>query len=409
MSTTISNSSESEAAVDYDPFAPESMVDPRPIYEALRKSGPIHYLPKYDAWAVAGFNAAWKIARDAKNFTTMNRGMPPISALLGEPTMVNFTAMDSRDHSASRRLLQPAYNAKAADHDEEFMRGLAREVLHPLVESGDGTMDVFKDYANRVAARFAARKVGIPDVDAERIRKRSEEFFTREYGQVGTSDTNGAAGAEVFGYLQQLLSDARKAPSTATGDLAVMLDAEINGRKLTDDEILGNLFTLVVTGSETTETSVAATLYYLAQHPDQLADVRRDRSLLQNAFMEAVRYDHPTDIMCREVAHEVEVAGHTLKPGQQVIMLWGSVNRDEAEFENAHVFDIHRTYPRHLLFGFGQHRCLGEAVALRLGTVLLQEFFAVVDTFEVDWDNCERKYAEFVQGFQSVPITFTVA
>ncbi|MCD7052777.1 cytochrome P450 [Prescottella equi] len=395
--------------IDYDPFAPEAMVDPRPVYEKLRAAGPLHYLPQYNAWALASFEAVWRAARDLKNFSTENRGMPPINSLLDEPSFPNFTQADARAHAAARRLLQPAYKQAAADQDAANMRSLAQEVLTPLLAGGDGTMDVFRDYASRVAARFAGHKVGLPEADAERIRHRAEQLFTREHGQRGTSQANAEAGGEVFGYLQNLVAEARQDPSTAHGDLAVMLSGTVQGRALTDEEILGNLLTLIVTGSETTEISVAATLYYLAQHPEQLAAVRADKSLIQNAFMEAVRFDHPTDIMCREVVSEVEICGQTLLPGQQVIMMWGSASRDEAEFPNADVFDIHRTYSRHLLFGHGQHKCLGESTALRLGTIMLEEFLDAIDSYEVDWDGCRRKYAEFVQGFNSVPIRFTTA
>ncbi|MBS9376288.1 cytochrome P450 [Rhodococcus sp. B50] len=398
-----------QAAVDYDPFAPEAMVDPRPIYEKLRAAGPLHYLPQYDAWALCSFEAVWRVTRDLKNFTTEHRGSPPMNSLLGEPSFPNFTQTDPREHAAARRLLQPAYNKAAADHDAAYMRTLAREVITPLVEGGDGTMDVFRDYASRVAARFAGHKAGLPAADSERIRHRAEQLFVREYGQRGTSPSNAEAGAEVFEYLQELVVEARRDPSSARGDLASLLNGTVRGRSLTDQEILGNLLTLIITGSETTEISVAATLYYLARNPEQLAAVRADRSLLLNAFMETVRFDHPTDILCREVVNEVEVCGRKLLPGQQLILMWGSAGRDESEFPDADTYDIHRTYQRHLLFGHGQHKCLGESIALRLGTIMLEEFFEAIDTYEVDWDGCRRKYAEFVQGFNSVPIRFTTA
>lgn len=90
-------------------------------------------------------------------------------------------------------------------------------------------------------------------------------------------------------------------------------------------------------------------------------------------------------------------------------MLWGSASHDEDEFPGAATFDVHRTYRRHLLFGQGQHKCLGESVALRLGTIMLEEFFEAVDHYEVDEAACQRKYAEFVQGFNRVPIRFQAA
>jgi cytochrome P450 len=197
----------------------------------------------------------------------------------------------------------------------------------------------------------------------------------------------------------------RKDPQLARGDLARLLNGTIGGRPLTDEEIVGDLFTVLITGSETT---VAATLYYLAQHPDQLAQVRADRSLIPHAFVETVRYDHATDILCRVAVGEVQVCGQTLQPDQAVALLWGSVGFDEAEFANPDVYDIHRRPERSLNFGHGQHKCIGEFLAVRMGTVMLEEFFSAIAWYDIHNDRCRRKYAEFVKGFNSVPLHFTV-
>ncbi len=247
----------------------------------------------------------------------------------------------------------------------------------------------------------------MPPEDAERLRNRCAAAFTRVPGQRGTSAENLAALLESHGRLQELVAAGRRDPASAQGDLAALLAGTVDGRPLTDEEIAGDLFTVLITGSETTETTVAATLVYLAQHPDQLAAVRADPALVPHAFVETVRYDHPTDLLCRDTVAEVEVGGTTLRAGQPVILLWGSVGLDEAEHPDADRYDIHRRPRRSLIFGHGQHQCIGEHLAVRMGTVLLEEFFAAVATYEVVVDRCRRKYAEFVKGFDSVPVRFT--
>jgi cytochrome P450 len=372
----------------------------------MRAEGPVHRVERYDAWALAGFDAVWQVCGDTRNFTC-TKGVPPGSALLGEPVGISFAALDPPVHRQRRRILAPGYSRDAADRDEPVIRALAREVLEPLVAAGHGEMDVYADYASRVAARVAGYKAGVPAEDAERIRDRCAEAFTREPGQRGTSPENAAALIESHRSLQDLVTAARRDPDRARGDLAALLAGRVDGRPLTDEEIAGDLFTVLITGSETTETTVAATLYYLAQHPEQLAAVQADHSLLQRAFVETIRYDHPTDLLCRDTTHEVDVAGTTLRPGQPVILLWGSVGLDEEEHPGAERFDIHRRPGRSLIFGHGQHQCIGEHLAVRMGTVMLEEFFAAVATYEVDIARCRRKYAEFVKGFNAVPIRFT--
>lgn len=405
-STDLSSDHTAATRVGYDPYSPEAMTDPRDLYAQLRARGPVHYLPDYNAWALASFEAVWQVARDHDNFTFV-RGMPPNSALLGEPTTVSFTALPNEEHLQRRRILRHGYRHAAADEDEQHIRTTARAVLEPLLARPDRRMDVYRDYSSRVAAQFAGAKVGLPPEDAERIRRRCDDIFAREPGQKGTSEANRMAAMEVGAYLHELVARARQDRSLAHGDLAALLDATTYSRPLTDEEIVGDLFTLLVTGSETTETAAAATVYYLAQHPEQLAEVRADHGLIPFAFTETVRYDHPTDLLCREVLNEVEVCGQTLRPGQPVLMLWGSASRDESEFPNANVYDIHRRYQRHLLYGQGQHRCLGEHLALRMGTVILDELFSAIGDFEVNFDACTRRCGEFLKGFNAVPITFT--
>ncbi len=200
---------------------------------------------------------------------------------------------------------------------------------------GRGELDVYRDFARRVTARTAGRKAGVPDADAERIRYRLDDMFARVPGQKGTSEANVEAALEVLGYLLDLIATGRADPGAATGDLAALLDGSIDGRPLTDEELVGDLMTILVTGSDTTEFSVAATLLYLQQHPDQLAAVRADRSLVPFAFLEAVRCDHPTDMLCRKVLRDVEVGGMSLRAGQGVMLLWGSASLDEAEYPHA--------------------------------------------------------------------------
>jgi cytochrome P450 len=180
----------------------------------------------------------------------------------------------------------------------------------------------------------------------------------------------------------------------------------VGDEALTDEQIAAELHTIMVTGSETTELSVAATLYYLAQHPEQLEAVRADRSLIGRAFAEAIRYDHPTNMLCRAVKRDVEVGGARLQVGQGVLLVWASANRDEAVFAHGDRFDVGRPWGRSLLFGHGQHKCLGEHLAMRMGTVILEEFFDVVADYEVDVDRAERMYGEFLKGFTRLPIRF---
>jgi cytochrome P450 len=395
-------------AVDYDPYSHEAMTEPRPLYARLRAEDPVHYLEEYDTWALASFDAVWQVCGDTANFTC-TRGQTPNQVMLGDPTGHTFPELDPPEHRLRRRVLSPSYTRDMATRDEPRVREVARSVLVPLVAGKSRTMDAYADFASRVTARVAAEKAGLPSGDAERIRRRMDDMFTREPDQRGSSDANIAAAMEVFEYLYGLVATARQAPGDASGLLRVLLDAEIGGVALTDEQIAAELHTVMITGSETTELGVAATLHHLAENPDQLAAVRADRSLIPHAFAEAVRCDHPTNILCRAVTRDVEVSGKLLRAGQGVLLLWGSANLDESEFPNASAYDLHRRSERSLLFGHGQHKCLGEHLAVRMGTAILDELFEAIGSYEIDTDNCHRLYGEFLKGFDALPIRFEPA
>jgi cytochrome P450 len=392
----------------YDPYGEEAMTDPRARYDELQAVAPMHYVADYDAWVVLGYHAVRDICLDTSNFTC-TRGQTPNQVLLGEPTGHTFPELDPPEHRYRRRVLAPEYTRDAALRDAPWIREIAVEVLEPLLANGPTTIDAYADYASRVTARVAARKAGLPESDAEQIRHRMDDMFTRTPGQRGSSPENLAAIGEVFGMLMQLVAQARREPEAATGTLRTMLEADIEGMPLADEQIAAELHTLMVTGSETTEFSVCAALYYLARHPEQLAAVRADPGLLRHAFAEAVRFDHPTHVLCRGVTDNVEIAGHAMTSGQGVLLVWAAANRDPDVFDRPTEFDVHRRPDHDLIFGHGRHKCLGEHIAMTMGTILLEEFFARVADYEIHEAGVVRTYGEFLKGFCQLPMRVTPA
>ncbi|MFA5882711.1 MAG: cytochrome P450 [Acidimicrobiia bacterium] len=391
--------------VDYDPYSEAAMLEPQRLYAQLRAHDPVHYLPHYDAWALACFDDVWQACSDTESFS-VRRGQTPNQVLLGEPAAnLTFPELDPPEHRLRRRVLAPSYTREAALHDAPVVRTMANEVLAPLLDAG--VFDAFDDYASTVSARFAGAKAGIPAADVDTIRHLLHAAIAREPGQRGTSPANERAMGEVFGYLHGLVAKARADGALASGLLAELLAARVDGAPLDDAQIAAELHTLLVTGSETTELATAAALFLLDRHPEQKAQALAEPTLATAVFAEAVRFDHPTDMLCRVVEREVEVGGKRLARGQGVMLLWASANRDEREFERAGEFDIHRRAARSLLFGHGQHKCIGEHVAMQMGSALLGELLASVRDFEVDTAGVRRRRGEFLKGYDAMPIRVT--
>ncbi len=395
-------------ALEYDPYSEEAMLEPQRLYTRLRAEDPVHALPEYDAWALACFDDVWQACSDTESFSVL-RGQTPNQVLLGEPALnLTFPELDPPEHRHRRRVLAAAYTREAALHDAPMLRAMAREALVPLLEAGEfDAFDAFDAYASAVSARFAAAKAGVPDDDADALRHLLHAAIAREPGQRGTSEANADAMGQVFGYLHALVGAARADDAPAVGLLGELLRARVDDAPLDDAQIAAELHTLLVTGSETVELATAAALFYLDRSPDQKAQVLADPGLAAAAFAEAVRYDHPTDMLCRVVRRDVEVGGRHLRAGQGVLLLWGSANRDEREFARADEFDIHRRSPRALVFGHGQHKCIGEHVAMQMGAALLGELLEAVRDYEVDPDGVRRRRGEFLKGFDAMTITTT--
>ena len=188
--------------------------------------------------------------------------------------------------------------------------------------------------------------------------------------------------------------------------MADFVRAEVDGDRLTDDEVSWLAQTLFIAGHETTTSSIGNGVASLAAHPDERRKLVRDPGLIPDAIEEMLRLDSPAQGFHRSLTRPVTLHGQQLEAGDSVVILPGSANRDDREFENPDVFDIRRRALRILSFGAGTHACLGLHVAKMEGKVCLEEVLAAWPEYEVDLDRAERLRTEFVQGFASLPIRF---
>jgi cytochrome P450 len=203
-----------------------------------------------------------------------------------------------------------------------------------------------------------------------------------------------------------LLDDRRRSGSGTDDVVDLFRTIEIGGRRLSDEEIGSHLSMLIIGGSETFPKTFANGVFRLAQHPDQRARLAASPELIPAAYDEILRYDMPTQFLCRTLTDDVEVRGETLRKGQAVMFLYPSANRDAEEFDDPDRFDVGRKPRRILTFGAGTHACLGFHVARMEGKVCFEELLAQFPEYEVLPDQAERLRTEFVQGFASLPIRF---
>jgi cytochrome P450 len=388
--------------VDYDPFSDEAMRDPFPLYAAMRAEGSPHFIAKYDAWALARFADVWDCSTQHEADVTWTAGATPAQVLLGEPIPHAFTTMDAPRHRKWRAVVRRDYTPEGVRAQELRFRALVREVLQPLVARG--RFDLYADYANRVFCLNSGYNLGLPREDAIAWRALIDDIVHREAGQRGSSPRNQRAAAELAGYLFGYVQRLRRDPRLASGHTAAYMNAEIDGERLDDEGLVNILMNFLILGSETTPMVCAGALCYLERHPAQKRAVRADHGLVEKLFFETCRYDQPTNMLCRRAVRDFTLGGAQIRAGQNLLYIYASANRDEAEFERADQFDIFRSYPRDLTYGAGGHKCLGMHLATMGAVILLQEFLRAAGDYEVLVEDCERAYGEHLSGFLRVPV-----
>jgi hypothetical protein len=270
-----------------------------------------------------------------------------------------------------------------------------------------GRIDGVAELAQQVAVRVACTVSGFPMEDADYLVDLVTRFFAREEGTEGMSQTGQSAQLEAFQYLEGLARRRRASGEERPDALSVYLALRDERGELLSPERIGNHLTLLLVGATETFPKVFATgLLRLWEHPDQRRELARDPSLIPTALIEILRYDMPTQWLGRTVSRPHQIRGHKLEPGQPVLFLYPSGNRDELEFERPDVFDIQRKSHRILSFGAGQHACLGTHVARFEGRLCLEAILAAAPEYEVDLAGAERFHTEFVQGYARLPIRF---
>jgi cytochrome P450 len=213
-----------------------------------------------------------------------------------------------------------------------------------------------------------------------------------------------AAAARILQYFNDLVAARRRQPrSDLTG---VLLEAEIDGDRLTDYEVLGFLFLMIIAGNETTTKLLGNALYWLWRNPRQRDLIRADPRLIPEWVEETLRYDGSTQALARTVVTDLEMHGKTLRADDRVVLLVGSANRDERVFPDADRFDIRRDTSAMLSFGHGTHFCLGAALARLEGRVALEEVQARLPDYEIEPRGIVRVHSVNVRGFAALPIAF---
>lgn len=394
-------------AVLFSPYDYDFHEDPYPVYDRLREQAPLYRNEELGFWALSRYAEVSAGFRDSKRLSSAN-GVSLDPAAYGPHAhkVMSFLAMDSPRHARMRSLVSKGFTPRRVRELEPRIAELTRQHLDPALERGE--FDFVGEFAGKLPMDVISELMGVQESDRDQLRHLADAVVHREDGVFDVPHSAAEASLELLQYYAEMLAERRRRP---TEDLtSALLEAEIDGDRLTDEEIIGFLFLMVVAGNETTTKLLANSVYWGWRNPDQLAKPLADSSRVPDWVEETLRYDTSSQVIARTAATDLEYHGRTVPSGDCVLLLVGSANRDPRTFAEPDRYDIDRDTSQQIAsFGGGPHFCLGAHLARLEARIALTELVERVRGVEVDAAQAQRVHSTNVRGFASLPVRVDAA
>ena len=383
----------------YDPFSHELHDDPYSVYRTLRDEHPLYYCEARGVWVLSRFEDVWDAVHDPATFCS-GQGVFPGMGEYNPDQIPVMIMMDPPRHTQLRSLVNRAFTRRRIADREPAIREIARDLVEALAEAGGG--DLVEDLAKPLPTIVIADLLGVPREDRKEFRHWSDQLV-----QDNPDDPEAAAramegGASLLAYFADLIAERRRSPRDDL--LTALITAEVDGERLSEDELFGMCVLLLVAGNETTTNLVSNSAVLFDQNPDQWLAVVANPSLLPGAIEECLRFDSPVQALARTLTRPVVIHGQTIEEGDKVLLVYGSANRDDREFSEPDIFDIERTVDRQLAFGHGIHFCLGAPLARLEAQIVYSELLARAPEWTVAGFP-ERLHSGPIRGLLRLPVS----
>ena len=351
----------------YHLLEPEILADPYPLYRRLRSEDPVHWDPYLHAWVVTRYADVVSVFQkfSADRTPTPERlasmGMEQLSPI-ARVMVKQMLFLDPPQHSRIRGLAAVAFTPRRV----ERLRSRIQEITDDLIDrvEGQGEMEMMEALANPLPAIVTAGLLGVPARDHNRLKIWSQDFAE----VLGNFQHNPDRAARVLSSLEEMTAyfrDAvqRQAIEPTEGLVNALTTAEVDGDRLTEDEVIANVIVTMVGGQETTTNLIGNGLLTLLRNPDELDRLRAEPSLIPSAVEELLRYESPSQHTARLAPTDIELGGRLIRKSQAVIAVMGAANRDPERFSDPDRLDLAREDNRHVAFGWASHFCFGAPLA----------------------------------------------
>lgn len=372
--------------------------DPYPAYKELRATAPVCWNDVTKFWALLKYEDIRYVSTNPDKFSSA-KGITIPDPVMPNPVQEgNLIFTDPPRHRQLRKLINTGFTRRQVAILEPKVREIVYGVLDDM---GSGATHEFaEELAAPLPTRMIAELLGAPPDDWEKFRRWSDACTGNADPEIEL-DSMVAVG-ELFEYFQQLIAARRVEPRTDM--LSVLSTAEVDGSRLTDEDLLNFAFLLLVAGNETTRNLIALGTLALIDHPDACRELVNDPSLIPAAVEEMLRWTSPVTHMARAATVDVEIRGQRIREGDMVVMLYGSANRDEEVFgADAEEFKITRNPNPHIAFGCGEHSCIGSQLARLEARVFFEVLLGRYPELELA-GNVDRMRATMVPGVKRMPV-----
>ncbi|MCB0195075.1 MAG: cytochrome P450 [Anaerolineae bacterium] len=392
---------------------PAFKANPYPTYAALRSAAPVHRvtLPEgQSVWLITRYDDVVTVLKDDRFVKDWRNAKTPeqIVQIPHQAEVLakldhNLLKLDPPDHTRLRALVHKAFTPHLVAGLRDRIQTIADTLLDAV--QAKGKLDLIADYAFPLPIIVIAELLGVPAEDRDKFRAWSDmAVSTTSYAEV---EKTASAMLDFTAYLGVLFEARRAAPQD---DLisALVLSEEV-GDKLTEDELFAMVYLLLVAGHETTVNLIGNGTLALLQHPDQLARLKADPTLIESAIEELLRYDGPVETSTgRYASEDIAIGGAVIPRGEMVFVVIGSADHDPEQFPNPETLDIGRDIDRHVAFGMGPHYCLGAPLARLEGRIAINTLLRRLPNLrlEVAPETLSWKPGLVLRGLHTLPLIF---
>ena len=394
-----------QSGVAYNPLSRQTAQDPYPVYAALRDRDPVHRSALMNAWMFTRHADIDTILRDHRRFSNDPRkGTLSSRQRAGLPADEEFTMLflDPPDHKRLRALVNKAFTPKAVNALEPHIRSLLGTLLDEIDDPAG--FDLMQAVAQPLPVIVIAEMLGVPPEDRaqfkiwsdQRARTLEPSIDARERALAETANKS------LNDYFRPIIEERRAAPQDDI--VSALAQAEEEGDRLTELEMLNMLRLLLIAGNETTTNLIGNGVLALLRNPDQMQRLRDDPSLIPSAVDELLRFDSPVQTDFRRALEDCEVNGFPLKKRDNIVLLLGAANRDPDVFDDPDRLDVGRGDRSHLSFGRGIHHCIGAPLARLEGRVVLEMLLERFSQISLGGEQPRFRNSIVLRGLESLPV-----